>query len=248
MCVADSSSSGYHCTCHMEYSLGNDNRSCEAQSGFVRTVIFVRRITSAGERIYLRGGKQDNSVAVSYANLLDQTEEKQADTHLDWASNSLLDWTTSAEASPWHVANGIRYNTYGYGVDDENLWGSDYWKFDVLMEGAVGDEFDVKAVLVNGAQEVWEHGDNHKCKVGYITFWTFGHVLQEEIALSGGNAYIYSEGMVNVLNMAPIPTALTAPPTKPSGNDVSAAASPKDQVSLFCMFFLCVLLLSKSSA
>ena len=94
--------------------------------------------------------------------------------------DSALDWTCNAWPSGWGTKR--TYAVDGYGEDPENVWGLHYWKFDVMMQGNVGDWFEFKSFIYNyqnSGNDVWEGNINqqgtpqqtinHWGRKGYIT-------------------------------------------------------------------------------
>lgn len=171
-----------------------------------RTVVFIQKETVSGQDIFIRGGHDADLVSagyypamnepITYNNMLNATTlpYKQNDPSLDWSSDSALDWTTSAAASPWHVSQNLYYSTVGYGVDAENTWGMHWWKFDVMMAGAKGDWFEFKAFMRQNGTSTWENNIsqtgtpyasiNHWGRKGYITRVVFGSSWVEFIPLN----------------------------------------------------------------
>ncbi len=164
--------------------------------GTVRTVVYVQAATQPGQSIFLRGGHDESLVTAGhflganepiwYVNPLDPSTSllKPSDGWLTWFSDSPTDWT----CTPGSAGCGPdTYATSGFGSDPETTGGVDQWKLDVDMSGAVGDWFEVKAVLRAGgssASETWEGAihqsgtpfvtTNHWARKGYITRFTFG--------------------------------------------------------------------------
>jgi glycosidase len=179
----------------------------------IRTVIYMHIETESGEDLYLKGGHDDGLVAqghyptsmepITYLNFLDPTtlSLKQNDQYLDWGDDwSALNWTCKPGSSSWHANNNQYYHTVGSGIDSEldtyNVLSGDdptwhWWKFDVLMQGNVGDWFEFKGYL-NGGQG-WESNidqgstphdsHNHWGKKGYITKCAFNADWVEFIQL-----------------------------------------------------------------
>jgi len=86
------------------------------------------------------------------------------------------------------------YAADGYGEDPENIWGLHWWKFDVQMQGQVGDWFEFKAFMRENGNEYWENdisqqgtphsSINHWGRKGYITRVRFGENWVEFIPLN----------------------------------------------------------------
>ncbi|MDY6992190.1 MAG: Ig-like domain-containing protein, partial [Pseudomonadota bacterium] len=145
---------------------GNDYAIWTQAQPQVRTVVYIYKKTSPGQRLFMRGGHEPRLVKfehfpyteepIIYNNTLNPTTTliKTTDSALDWLNNSALDWTTHQWNEDWGPAKF--YPKHGYGQDPENTWGAYWWKFDVMMPGAVGDWFEFKALMKEGHHEIWE--------------------------------------------------------------------------------------------
>lgn len=163
-------------------------------SAGVRTVVYIEKATVPGEDIFIRGGHDAGLVAAGHYASMDEpivylntnnpttAGTKAGDTTLDWGSDSALDWTCDAWPPSWGPAPS--YAADGYGVDPENGYGLHYWKFDVEMQGQIGDWFELKAFLRRGSTVEWEPNIsqagtpfgsiNHWARKGYVTVVGFG--------------------------------------------------------------------------
>jgi alpha-amylase len=168
---------------------------------WIRTVVYIHYESVPGEYIRIRGGHDGDLVPsqyptryedIIYVNTLnsDTAQIKANDIRLDWGTqdpangadgwDSALDWTCNAWPSGWGTKR--TYAVDGYGEDPENVWGLHYWKFDVMMQGNVGDWFEFKSFIYNyqnSGNDVWEGNINqqgtpqqtinHWGRKGYIT-------------------------------------------------------------------------------
>jgi hypothetical protein len=70
-----------------------------------------------------------------------------------------MDWTTPLNSSAYHEANGLYYDRVGYGIDPENVFGPEYWKFDVRVRGfATGDWIQFKGVIIRESTKAFVSG------------------------------------------------------------------------------------------
>jgi len=172
----------------------------------VLTQVFMQYVSVPGELIRIRGGHDGPLVPTHYPNRYetivrynntlnpDTAGFKANDNRLDWgiqeAANgsdgwdSVLDWTTDVWPSGWGTPK--TYGVDGFGVDPDNSFGPHFWKFDVTMEGNVGDWFEFKAFVYNYQNQggdQWEGNINqtgtpqtsinHWARKGYKTVVAF---------------------------------------------------------------------------
>ncbi len=181
----------------------SSSSSSSSQGSGVRTVIFMHKQTVSGQDIFVKGGHDGGLVdqgyyptmeePITYNNTLNATtaDIKAADDSLDWFTESALDWTTDVWPADWGTKR--TYAADGYGEDPENQWGQHWWKFDVQMQGNVGDWYEFKAFMREGSNEYWEsdisqsgtpqQSINHWGRKGYITRVGFGESWAEFIPL-----------------------------------------------------------------
>ncbi|MGB6691425.1 MAG: hypothetical protein WBE76_26620 [Terracidiphilus sp.] len=112
-----------------------------------RTVVFIYGQTIPGQDLFLRGGtKGGGSIRIQHRNWLNPHSNtyRFGDANLDWGGVELgqtppagrfgggspTDWTTSLAQG-----QGQPYvSTAGFGIADENAFGSNYWMLDVDMD------------------------------------------------------------------------------------------------------------------
>ncbi len=174
-----------------------------ASAAPIRTVIYIYKETTPGQDIFIKGGHDAGLVpgsyptmgeAITYNNTLNGTTAaiKANDSELDWGTESALDWTTNSWPAEWGPKN--TYADNGFGEDPENQWGPHWWKFDVTMDGEVGDWFEFKAFIREGSNEFWESNINqadtphttinHWAKKGFITKVSYDSNTVEFIPLA----------------------------------------------------------------
>ena len=162
------------------------------EGDLIRTVVFVHQPTAYGQNLLITGGHdpelvpdhyEEEDEPIYYNNTRNawSARIKVKDRTLDWDSLSAMDWTTDFWPGDWGPKQTYKDN--GTGEDPENQWGHHYWKFDVMMEGEVGEYFEFRAILKDDygeenegeiVQEDAPHeSSNHWGKKGYITVVDF---------------------------------------------------------------------------
>ncbi|XP_035658299.1 pancreatic alpha-amylase-like [Branchiostoma floridae] len=153
-------------------------------TGTERTIVFIKKQTSVGQDLFLRGGighevrpgctsdAVSSQCAIPISHRIGGTNTnlnswKQGDNHLDWygvesgqgygAQGSPLAWTTS------NPNNAATVSSQGYGYTPLNQWGDHYWMLDVDMDCSRTENgwFEVKAIVgYSGGGVQWESDRN----------------------------------------------------------------------------------------
>jgi alpha-amylase len=168
----------------------------------VRTVVFVHKPTAYGQNVLIKGGHDASLVPdiyplatenIFYNNTRNawSSRIKVKDRTLDWEAFSAMDWTTNAWPDEWGPKQNYKEN--GTGEDPENQWDHHYWKFDVMMEGQVGDWFEFRAVMRDDYGDEEESAisqpdapyrtQNHWGKKGFVTVIEFNGDEAQYISL-----------------------------------------------------------------
>jgi alpha-glucosidase len=174
---------------------------CEADCSqdIRRTIVFLKKQTSPGEDMFLRGGLDHEQAAASGIDctadnklcaipishrILTSDPNRQNDNYLDWygaepgqinTAGSPLVWTTDVWPQEWGAKKTVAQD--GYGETPLNSFGLHYWMLDVGMDCSrtANGWFELKAFLVTNGVESWE-GDIAQSSPGqpYVSSNHFG--------------------------------------------------------------------------
>lgn len=150
-------------------------------TGYQRTVIFMKKQTTTGQDLFVRGGIDHNrrtgcndnadtsNCAITISHNIGGSNSKfngwkSGDDFLDWYGAESDQGTymgTGAEGTPlvWttnDASYSAKVSTDGYGYTPLNTWGEHYWMVDLEMDCDNGDDgwFEIKSYLMNG--DGWE--------------------------------------------------------------------------------------------
>ena len=148
------------------YGLGSPSKT--PTRDIHRTVVFIYAQTIPGQDVFLRGGtKGQVPIRIRHRNWLNPHTDtyRWGDVNLDWSGGELgqatppgkfgggspMDWTTSlaqAQGQKSYVSMA------GFGIADENTFGTNYWMLDVDMDceqafddGKGGKWFELQALI-----------------------------------------------------------------------------------------------------
>ncbi|XP_067950443.1 alpha-amylase A-like [Watersipora subatra] len=215
-----------------------------------RTIVFIRKITGYGEKIFIRGAtNRFVSIPITYNYIKPKTEERKAwyhaysiwsqgDTELSWGGaengQGMLQNGEKALGSPmiWTSSNSASKEYFS-----ENRFGDHYWMWDVMMDCSKlpggyfefkgysskdGSEKNVRQEKCLGETTSYRNiGRNHVAKCGYKTVVEWQRVLRVAISVATPVAI-----HVTIIRVTPVAIPSVIPVDTPAVNLKSLYSHP----------------------
>eukprot|EP00057_Strongylocentrotus_purpuratus_P032310 XP_787209.3 PREDICTED: alpha-amylase [Strongylocentrotus purpuratus] len=151
--------------------------------GSSRTVIFIRKMTTSGQDMFVQGGigherrqgctsnADTSACAISITHRTGGSDEtlsyrRQGDDYLDWyGSENDQTWESPGTPLVWttnNAGNGATVDRQGYGYFSLNTWGDHYWMLDVDMDCSETENgwFELKGYVEGG--QGWENDSSQR--------------------------------------------------------------------------------------